>query len=70
MTYDTFKAFLNQYLQEMEEKEPGEWSEEARDFVGISGIMKGDADGSMRWKSWMTREEIAQLIFNLSKEGN
>lgn len=70
VTYDTFKAFLNQYLQEMEEKEPGEWSEEARDFVGISGIMKGDADGSMRWKSWMTREEIAQLIFNLSKEGN
>lgn len=64
VTQEEFDKMMNNYLATLAEKDPGEWSEEAREFVCENGLMQGDADGNMRWKSFLTREEMAQLLYN------
>lgn len=64
VTQEEFNVMMENYLAILAEKDPGEWSEEAREFVCENGLMQGNADGSMRWKSFLTREEMAQLLYN------
>lgn len=64
VTQEEFDKMMNNYLATLAEKDPGEWSEEAREFVCENGLMQGDVDGNMRWKSFLTREEMAQLLYN------
>lgn len=64
VTQEEFNVMMENYLAILAEKDPGEWSEEAREFVCENGLMQGDADGNMRWKSFLTREEMAQLLYN------
>ncbi len=64
VTQKEFNIMMDNYLATLAEKDPGEWSEEAREFVCEHGLMQGDADGNMRWKSFLTREEMAQLLYN------
>lgn len=64
VTQEEFNIMMENYLATLAEKDPGEWSEEAREFVCENGLMQGDADGNMRWKSFLTREEMAQLLYN------
>lgn len=64
VTQEEFNVMMENYLAILAEKDPGEWSEEAREFVCEQGLMQGDADGNMRWKSFLTREEMAQLLYN------
>lgn len=64
VTQEEFNIMMDNYLATLAEKDPGEWSEEAREFVCENGLMQGDADGNMRWKSFLTREEMAQLLYN------
>lgn len=64
VTQEEFDKMMNNYLATLAEKDPGEWSEEAREFVCENGLMQGNVDGNMRWKSFLTREEMAQLLYN------
>lgn len=43
------------------------WATDAVKYCVDNGIFKGDGNGDFRWKDPITREEMAQLIYNMNK---
>lgn len=64
VTYETFKEYMDQYLNALANKEPSSWSEDARIWAETNGIIKGDESGEKRYKSAVTREELVQVLYN------
>ena len=62
VTYDEFKAFMGQYLTEVQQKEGSSWSEEARTWAEDNGFIQGDQNGNCMWQSSLTREQFAQVL--------
>jgi len=44
---------------------PGEWSEEAVEYCKRKGIFNGDGAGNYGWQQPITREAVAQVLYNL-----
>lgn len=43
-----------------------DWAQEAVEFVQAEGLMRGDAEGGFRPQSFITRQEVAAVLKNLS----
>lgn len=65
MTQEQFNKFMNNYLIELAKKEPSAWSAEARAWCEEKGIIKGDTNGNKMYKKFLTREEMAAMLYNL-----
>ncbi len=65
MTQEEFNIFMNKYLAGLADEQPSDWSKKARDYCVKKGYFKGDTNGDFRWKSQITREEVAQLLYNI-----
>lgn len=49
---------------------PSEWAKEATDFCKRAGIFNGDGEGNYGWQQPITREAVAQILYNtLEKAG-
>lgn len=59
LTYEQFKAYMERYEAERSDLEGSSWSQVERDWAKRNGIINGDANGKMRWRAPMTREEYA-----------
>ena len=68
MTQERFNELMNNYLVELAKEAPSDWSKEARDFCEINGIINGDQNGNRMYKKFLTREEMAALIYRLHKD--
>ena len=68
MTQERFNELMNNYLVELAKQEPSAWSQEARDFCEKNGIINGDQNGNRMYKKFLTREEMAALIYRLHNE--
>ena len=62
MTCDTFKEYMDQYLEELAAKEPSEWSSDARAWAESRGIIQGNTMGQKKYKAFLTREEMSQVL--------
>ena len=67
MTCDTFKEDMDQYLEGSAAKEPDQWSREARAWAESCGIIQGNTMGQKKYKAFLTREEMAQMLFRAIK---
>ena len=67
VTQEKFDEMMEDYLRRLAEKPPEEWSKEERDFCEKRGILRGDSDGKMRYKSYVTREEAAAIAYRIIK---
>ena len=67
MTQEKFDEMMEDYLRRLAEKPPKEWSKEERDFCEKRGILRGDNDGQMRYRSYVTREEAAAIAYRIVK---
>ena len=65
MTQEKFNEMMNNYLIELAQKEPSEWSKDARAWCEANGIIRGDEHGNKMYKKYMTREEIATVLYRL-----
>lgn len=65
MTQEKFNEMMNNYLVSLALQEPSAWSKEARDWCEANGIIKGDQYGNKMYKKYMTREELATIIYRL-----
>ena len=65
MTQADFNKFMDAYLAELAKKDGSSWSKTARNYCIQKGYFKGDENGNYKWKSHLTREEMAQLLYNL-----
>lgn len=43
---------------------PSDWAKEATDFCKAAGIFNGDGEGNYGWQQPITREAVAQIIYN------
>ena len=55
---------IKKYFDDLEGKEASDWSADAIKFVKNTQTMVGDPDGKFRPKDLVTREELAQTIYN------
>lgn len=67
MTYETFKEYMDQYLEELAAKEPSEWSSDARAWAESRGIIQGNTMGQKKYKAFLTREEMSQVLYRAMK---
>ena len=67
MTQERFNQLMDGYLAQRAGLQPGDWSAPARKWAEEQGIISGDGDGSVRYRSFTTREETAQMLYQLSQ---
>ena len=67
MTQEKFDEMLEDYLRRLADKPPEEWSKEEREFCEKRAILRGDNDGKMRYRSYVTREEAATIAYRIVK---
>ena len=66
MTQEKFNEMMDAYLVELAKKEPEDWSAPARNWVEKNKIMNGDEKGNRMYRKFITREELAQVLFNMN----
>ena len=57
---------IEAYFGELAKKPAADWAQEAVEFVQAEGLMRGDAEGGFRPQSFITRQEVAAVLKNLS----
>lgn len=67
MTQAQFDAMMASWLEQQARKAPDTWSESDRQWAEQAGIIQGDASGRKRYKSFVTREELAATLHRLSQ---
>lgn len=65
VTQEQFNQMMDNYLANLCSLEPDKWSESARQFCESNGIIKGDDRGYKMYKKLLTKEEAAQMIYNI-----
>lgn len=55
---------IKAYFAELAKKPVSNWAKDAVAFVQAEGLMNGDADGSFRPQSFITRQEVAAVLKN------
>lgn len=65
ITQHEFNEMLDNYLEERAKKEPSEWSENARKWAESNNIVVGDENGSKKYKSFVTKEELVAVLCKL-----
>lgn len=61
---------IDDYFNTLKAAGPSDWSKNGRAFCESEGLITGDANGNMRYKSYVTREELAVILerfYNLIK---
>lgn len=64
MTQERFDQLMDNYLARRGALEPGAWSASARAWAEEQGIIAGDS--GFRYRSFATREETVQMLYQLS----
>lgn len=67
MTQERFNELMDSYLAQRAQLDPGDWSAPARAWAQDRGIVVGDGAGGFRYRSFATREEMVQMLYQLSK---
>ena len=63
MNQEQFNIMMNNWIAEQAKKNPGDWSENAREWGEKNGLISGDASGNKMYKKLLTREEFIQVLY-------
>lgn len=67
-TYEQWKEYWARYEKEQAAEEVSGWAEKAVEHVKSTGVMVGDGNGKFRPQSPVSRQELAQVLYNLGKQ--
>ncbi|NCE63748.1 CHAP domain-containing protein [Pseudoflavonifractor sp. 524-17] len=67
MTQEQFNAMLDAALAQWASLPPDAWSGDARQWAEEHKIVSGDGAGNRRYKSFCTREEVVQMLFQMGR---
>lgn len=62
MTQEQFDKLMDSYLARRGTQPASDWAQPALDYCKDKGIMVGDDTGAMRPQSFVTRQELAQVV--------
>ena len=73
MSYEQFRQYMDQYRQELQDNDKGDWSKEAREWAVKVGLFAGngtDINGepNYMWQDFLTREQAAQLFYRFARD--
>ena len=54
---------MDRYLTNRAKLAPSAWSNEARAWAEKANIVQGSSDGEKKYQSFVTREELVQMLF-------
>lgn len=66
MTQEMFNELMDGYLADLRRQAPGAWSAEARTWAEQRGLLKGDEAGNMQYRMFLTREQLAEILYRMS----
>lgn len=67
LSYEKFTEYMQRYEKERAERTVSDWAADAVKYCRENGIMVGDANGKIRPQSPITRQEAAQVVYNLNR---
>ena len=65
LTDEQVEQLADRLIDVLKKKPPSGWSEQARVWAEENGIINGDETGNRQYKKFCTREEIAQILYNM-----
>lgn len=68
VTQEQFNAMMETWLQEQALRKPSKWSAAAREWAETNGYIKGDDKGNTMYKKFITREEVAAVLYRALKD--
>lgn len=68
MTQEQFNSMMNTWLEKQQDKEPADWSREAREWAEGKGIIAGDTNGKKMYRSFCTREQMVVFLHRLAEK--
>lgn len=68
MTQERFDEMMNDYLLRLSQLPPNQWSEPARRWAEDMGIIAGDGTGNFHYRSFTSREETVQLLYQYDQK--
>ena len=66
MTQEQFNTLMEGYWRSLAQREPADWSAEAREWAEKNGLIVGDGNGNKQYRSFVTREQLASILYRLS----
>ena len=67
MTQQEFNERMETYLKTLAQQQPAHWSAEARAWAEAAGLIAGDETGNRQYRSFLTREQLAVLLYRYAK---
>ena len=72
-TYEQWREYMNQYRQELQDNDCGDWSEEAREWAIRVGLFAGsgtasDGQPNYMWQDQLTREQASMLFYRFAQD--
>lgn len=67
LSYEQFVEYITRYENERAQRAESEWAKKAVEYCRENGIMVGDKNGNFKPQSPITRQEAAQVVYNLRK---
>lgn len=68
MTQEQFNQMMNVWIADSANKQPGDWSADARYWAENNGLIKGDEKGRFMYKKDITREEMITVLYRIFNE--
>lgn len=68
MTQEKFNQMMNVWLEQQALKEPGAWSQEARDWAEGHKYVQGNEKGQKMYKKPLTREELVAVLYRIEQD--
>ena len=65
MTQERFNEMMNEYLKSLASEAPSTWSAKERAWAEKKGLINGDGKGNRMYKKFVTREELAAILYRL-----
>lgn len=62
VTQEQFNTLMEGYLAALAEREPSEWSAEARAWGEGNGLIAGDGSGRKQYRAFVTREQLMVFL--------
>ena len=63
MTQEQFNTLMEGYWRSLAQREPADWSAEAREWAEKNGLIVGDGNGNKQYRSFVTREQLAAMLY-------
>ena len=67
MTQQEFNERMEAYLKALAQRDPADWSAEARAWAEETGLIAGDETGNKQYRGFLTREQFAVLLHRYAR---